>query len=92
MPELPEVEVVLRQLQSRILGDTIQAFHVRRSDIIRRGFSLHEWYVGSTLTHIVRKGKSLVFTCEKSQSTRYILAELGMNWLIPVPTGKRGIR
>ena len=81
MPELPEVEVILRQLQSQILGDTIKSFHVRRSDIIRRGFSSHEWYVGATLTHIMRKGKSLILTCEKSQSTRYIIAELGMTGL-----------
>jgi len=81
MPELPEVEVILNQLRARILGSTVKEFHVRRSDIIRIGFSSHQWYIGTRITDLVRKGKSLIFTCTKNQEVRYILAELGMTGL-----------
>ena len=90
MPELPEVEVVLQQLRSHILKSTIHDVHIKRSDIIRTGLASYAWYQGARLTHIARKGKSLIFTCEKAPNTRYILAELGMTGLFLFQQPSRG--
>ena len=90
MPELPEVEVILHQLQSNILGRTIREFQIRRADIIRIGLSSHRWYRESQITNIFRKGKSLIFTCMKNHSTRYILAELGMTGLFLFQSASKG--
>ena len=40
MPELPEVEVVLQHLNTQILGATIEALAIHRSDIVRTGHNL----------------------------------------------------
>ena len=81
MPELPEVEVILGQLRGTILGSNIREFRVRRPDIIRVGGSGSGWYVGSRISDISRKGKSLLFTCIKEPVARYMVAELGMTGL-----------
>ncbi|MGB0909812.1 MAG: bifunctional DNA-formamidopyrimidine glycosylase/DNA-(apurinic or apyrimidinic site) lyase [Nitrospirales bacterium] len=81
MPELPEVEVVLNHLRSRLCGSIISELQVNRSDIVRIGLSSHRWYNGARIIDIVRRGKSLVFTCQNSQDTRFLLAELGMTGL-----------
>ncbi len=81
MPELPEVEVILRQLRPGLQGSTISHFHVKRSDIIQIGLSSHQWYIGSRISGLDRQGKSIIFTCQKGKDTRYILAELGMTGL-----------
>ncbi|WP_454063364.1 bifunctional DNA-formamidopyrimidine glycosylase/DNA-(apurinic or apyrimidinic site) lyase [Candidatus Nitrospira salsa] len=90
MPELPEVEVILNQLRSHILESTIKEFHVQRSDIIRIGLSSRQWYLGTQITDLIRKGKSLIFTCRKNQLTRYMLAELGMTGLFLFQSASTG--
>ena len=81
MPELPEVEVILGQLRPNLLGSHIRDFQIRRSDIIRVGGSGWAWYVGSQISDISRKGKSLLFTCIKEKIAKYMVAELGMTGL-----------
>ena len=90
MPELPEVEVILRHLQSNILGSTIREFQVRRADIIRIGLPSHSWYLESQIADIFRKGKSLIFSCKKNRDTRYLLAELGMTGLFLFQSASKG--
>lgn len=82
MPELPEAEVVARQLRERIMGATLKDCWVGRRDIIREGFPTLAWYRGATVTGVGRKGKSVVLTCMKTGESRYLVAELGMTGLL----------
>ena len=89
MPELPEAEVVARQIRTRLLGARLRAGWVGREDIIREGFSSLSWYRGSTLQSVQRFGKSVVLGFENEQACRYMVAELGMTGLLlfqSVPT------
>ena len=90
MPELPEVEVILRQLRPCLQGSVISCFHIKRPDIIRVGLSSHQWYIGSRISELERRGKSVIFTCEKEQSTRFLLAELGMTGLFLFQSASTG--
>ncbi len=82
MPELPEAEVVARQLRQRILGATIKESWLGREDMVRQGLSTLPWYRGAKVTGIDRHGKSVAIALEKAQETRYLLAELGMTGLL----------
>jgi formamidopyrimidine-DNA glycosylase len=82
MPELPEAEVVARQLRKRILGATIKECWVGREDIVRQGFETLGWYRGARVAGIERHGKSVAIALEREQETRYLVAELGMTGLL----------
>ena len=81
MPELPEVEVILTHLNKQVLGGTIQSFTIHRPDIVRTGHALISWFPGSTIDHITRQGKCVIFTCRRSGESHYLLSELGMTGL-----------
>jgi formamidopyrimidine-DNA glycosylase len=81
MPELPEVEVVVQQLKTHILGARIDTLTVHRSDIVRTGHALIPWFHHANITQVHRIGKCVVMTCQRSQETRYLLSELGMTGL-----------
>jgi len=81
MPELPEVEVVVQHLKSRVLGATLETLTIHRADIVRTGHDLTPWFPGAQITQVHRMGKCVVMTCERSQETRYLLSELGMTGL-----------
>lgn len=88
MPELPEAEVVARQLRQRLLGAVLKDCWIGRPDIVRQGLSTLDWYRGSQLTAITRQGKSVVLSCLREGGTRYMVAELGMTGLLlfrPLP-------
>jgi formamidopyrimidine-DNA glycosylase len=82
MPELPEAEVVARQLRSRILGALIRDCWVGRPDIVRQGLSTLDWYRGASIAAIIRHGKSVVLVCSRDNEARYLVAELGMTGLL----------
>ncbi len=82
MPELPEVEVVRRQLESHIVGATIQDIWVGRNDIVRQGIKSLPWYLNARLVAVQRSGKSVALVCERKYERRYIVAELGMTGLL----------
>ena len=90
MPELPEVETILSHLRLNIHGGTIKKFQVRRSDIIRMGRTSQNWYLDARITNLTRKGKSVLFTCQRGQHTRHILAELGMTGLFLFQSSSKG--
>ncbi len=81
MPELPEVEVILQHLKSHVLGATIKALTVHRSDIVRVGHSLIPWFAESKIIDVHRVGKCIVFICQRNWETRFFLSELGMTGL-----------
>ena len=82
MPELPEAEVVARQLRERILGAIIKESWLGREDIVRQGLPSLPWYRGSRIAGVERHGKSVALACERGGDTRYLVAELGMTGLL----------
>lgn len=89
MPELPEAEVVARQIRIRLLGARLSEVWVGRADIVREGFSSVAWYRDSILQSVQRFGKSVVLGFVNEQACRYVVAELGMTGLLlfrSVPT------
>lgn len=89
MPELPEAEVVARQIRTRLLGARLSEVWVGRADIVREGFDSLPWYRDSILQSVQRFGKSVVLGFVNEQACRYVVAELGMTGLLlfrSVPT------
>jgi formamidopyrimidine-DNA glycosylase len=82
MPELPEAEVVARQLRAQLLGAQLEECLVGRADIVREGLSTVSWYQGSVLEGVARYGKSVALGLKKNEETRYLVAELGMTGLL----------
>ncbi|MDF0677081.1 MAG: bifunctional DNA-formamidopyrimidine glycosylase/DNA-(apurinic or apyrimidinic site) lyase [Nitrospira sp.] len=82
MPELPEAEVVARQIRARLLGAQLRDVWVGRADIVREGYSTVPWYRGAGLQSVERFGKSIVLGFAKAQAGRYVVAELGMTGLL----------
>jgi formamidopyrimidine-DNA glycosylase len=89
MPELPEAEVVARQIRTRLLGARLSEVWVGRADIVREGLSNVSWYRDTILQSVQRFGKSVVLGFVNKQACRYVVAELGMTGLLvfrSVPT------
>ena len=82
MPELPEAEVVARQIRSRLLGAQVTDVWVGREDIVREGYTTVPWYRGASLQSVRRVGKSIVLEFTNDQVCRYVVAELGMTGLL----------
>ena len=82
MPELPEAEVVARQIRSRLLGEQVTDVWVGREDIVREGYTTVPWYRGASLESVERVGKSIILGFTNDQVCRYVVAELGMTGLL----------
>lgn len=82
MPELPEAEVIVRQLRARLLGAVVKDCWISRPDIVRRGLESLDWYRGARLEAIARHGKAAVLRLSRERETRYLLVELGMTGLL----------
>ena len=65
MPELPEVETVVRTLRPRMLGGIVQRVRLGRTDILTpSGCDLCACLEYRTITGIARRGKRIVFTLD----------------------------
>jgi formamidopyrimidine-DNA glycosylase len=82
MPELPEAEVVARQLRAQLLGAQFNECWVGRDDIVREGLPTLSWYYGAVLEGVERYGKSVALGFQKESELRYVVAELGMTGLL----------
>ena len=82
MPELPEAEVVARQIRTRLLGARLREIWVGRADIVREGYTTVPWYRGASLQSAKRFGKSVVLEFVHEAACRYVVAELGMTGLL----------
>ena len=82
MPELPEAEVVRRQLHAAVVGSTITQIRIGRDDIIRQGIESLAWYPGAHVVDVQRHGKSVALLCRRGVETRVVVAELGMTGLL----------
>jgi len=82
MPELPEVEVLVRHLRPLLRGKTIRGVSVRRARVLAptapREF--RRALVGATFTGISRRGKYLLFQLDDSNAGKPVtfLGHLGM--------------
>ncbi|BFU95497.1 MAG: DNA-formamidopyrimidine glycosylase and DNA-(Apurinic or apyrimidinic site) lyase [Nitrospira sp.] len=82
MPELPEAEVVARQIRSRLTGARLVDVILGRRDIVREGVGTLSWYRETRLISIDRYGKSVALGFQRSAEVRYVVAELGMTGLL----------
>jgi formamidopyrimidine-DNA glycosylase len=82
MPELPEAEVVARQIRAQLSGATLTDTWIGRADIVREGFRERGWYSGAILKTAERFGKCVAMGFERQGQIRYIVAELGMTGLL----------
>lgn len=88
MPELPEAEVVARQLRDTLLGATLTGLWIGRADIVREGYASRAWYSHAQLESVSRYGKSVALGFDKEQQARYLVAELGMTGLLLFPSAE----
>lgn len=82
MPELPEAEVAARQLRARVMGSTVRNCWIGRPDIVREGLASLEWYRGTKIAGVERRGKSVILTFAGATQARFLAAELGMTGLL----------
>ena len=82
MPELPEVEVLVRHLRPQVQGRVIQEVVVRREKVLRPTTSqeLSKKLSGATIMDVTRRAKFLLFQLRKAKvDTEFTLvAHLGM--------------
>jgi formamidopyrimidine-DNA glycosylase len=88
MPELPEVEVLVRHLAPLLKGKTIRAVTVHREKVIRPDSArkLERQLVGAKFLGVERRAKFLVFTLSRpSRQT----SPVGKRGALPLPAGSR---
>ena len=79
MPELPEVEIVRRQLEDKIVGKVIADIEVRAWKSVKNYRYFIKELVGATFQSIERKGKYLFFTLISAEDEKlYIIGHLKM--------------
>ena len=90
MPELPEVEVLVRHLKPLLRDQVICGVSVRRARVLRptSEAKLRRALVGSSFVNLTRRGKYLLFTLRpaRSRETFPLLGHLGMTgrmYLLP---------
>ena len=90
MPELPEVEVLVRHLAPLIKGKKILELEIRRQKVVEptTADELKTALAGATFTDLQRRGKYLLFTFKspRSRDSSVLLGHLGMTgrmYLIP---------
>ncbi|MCP9464226.1 MAG: bifunctional DNA-formamidopyrimidine glycosylase/DNA-(apurinic or apyrimidinic site) lyase [Nitrospira sp.] len=82
MPELPEAEVVTRQIRAKLTGCRVRELWIGRADIVRQGYTWRSWYVDARLDSVTRYGKSIAIAFVKGGEIRYLVVELGMTGLL----------
>ena len=82
MPELPEVEVLVRRLAPRLKDKTIRGVEVRRARVLRptRPAELKRALTGAHFVDLARRAKYLAFTLRRpgGEGTFLLLGHLGM--------------
>lgn len=82
MPELPEAQVAVDQLNRCIVGARVTSWWLGRPDIVRQGLESMDWLEGARVEKVTRCGKSIVVKFEQSSVSKYLVAELGMTGLV----------
>ena len=82
MPELPEVETIVRDLQGLVIGATVDGVEVLRPDLIAGDLTaFRQTLAGSRITSISRRAKNLVFAL----NGYVLIINLGMTGRVLVP-------
>jgi formamidopyrimidine-DNA glycosylase len=90
MPELPEVETIVRTLRPLLLDRRFGRIKLTRNDIVRpAGFDLPHRLVGRTVTDITRRGKRIIITLD--DANRFYV-HLGMTGRLTVEPAAGPIR
>lgn len=81
MPELPEVEVLVRRLRPRLVGKTIRDLSVRRVRVVAPATEreLARALKGARFVSVQRRAKFLVFMLRRGRATFTLLGHLGMS-------------
>ena len=90
MPELPEVEVLVRHLRPLLQNKTIRSVQVNRQRVLRNTSirKFNQALRGATFLNLVRRGKYLLFTLRTAKKTEALIlaGHLGMTgrmYLLP---------
>lgn len=89
MPELPEVEVVRKDLEREIVGRKIKEVMVRLPRIIRRHANKKEFVerlVGRKITKVERRGKYIIMSLDGDDA---LVMHLGMSGRVERATGRK---
>lgn len=80
MPELPEVEVLVRHLRPLLSGRKIHAVAVRRAKVLRPTTveTFTDSLTGATIQEVRRRGKYLLFDLKQGRERFVLLGHLGM--------------
>lgn len=82
MPELPEVETIVRGLRHHLIGFTINSIDLQRKDLrFPIPKSLKKSLNGKKITNILRRGKYIIINNEAKQT---VLLHLGMSGRIKI--------
>jgi formamidopyrimidine-DNA glycosylase len=83
VPELPEVEVLVRHLAPRLKNKIIRAMEVRRPRVLRptAPAELKRALIGAQFMDVARRAKYLLFTLRRAseEGTFQLIGHLGMN-------------
>jgi len=82
MPELPEVETIVRDLVGPLTGATIEALDLRWRDVLRAGADRLPRLAGAKITGVSREGKRIVIATDAGRGandTTRIVVHLGMS-------------
>jgi formamidopyrimidine-DNA glycosylase len=83
MPELPEVETIVRGLRTPLIGRRVHRTRLTYKSLYRRGSLALRWLVGRTFSSVERVGKNAVFRFDPSG---LMLVNLGMTGRLVVNT------
>lgn len=80
MPELPEVETVVRALRPPLTGRVIGSARLTALDLYRRGSRRLAWLAGGRIVSVERMGKAIVLLVEPARPgpRRAMVVHLGM--------------
>lgn len=80
MPELPEVEILVRRLNPLLHGKTIRRVEIRRARATRPGSpqAFQKAVTGAKFIGVARRGKYLLFELGRARTSIQVLGHLGM--------------
>lgn len=78
MPELPEVETVVRELAPVLSGRTVARARLTARDLYRRGSRPLGTLAGARIVAVVRMGKAILIRAEYGGTERLLVVHLGM--------------
>lgn len=89
MPELPEVETIVRDIRPHVMGRLISGMVIRPKAVMHlmntRPENFYEQTIGQSITTVIRKGKYIIMPLENGNVIVFHLGMTGRLLLSPVP-------